>query len=190
MKLFQLLPAFVVAIMLAVCRAHPQALPQGVPPPNCDEAAPIMSYHVHIVYDCMDAGQVADALALQKLARERWTGLAGKDASCATDPNCRYDNARLAFIIDHPLNTTLQGGPFPSGEWSMFVPVAYIGPVQAWFTQHYYDTNKLFSLLIHTNTGCEYEARHDSAEDFCRLKAPCFTAVDWIFIPAYCFAIP
>ena len=34
------------------------------------------------------------------------------------------------------------------------------------------------------------QARHDSAEDFSRLKAPCCTAMDWIFIPAYCFAIP
>ena len=33
-------------------------------------------------------------------------------------------------------------------------------------------------------------ARRDSAEDFCRLKAPCCTAMAWIFIPAYCFAIP
>ena len=33
-------------------------------------------------------------------------------------------------------------------------------------------------------------ARHDSAEDFCRLKALHCTAMDWIFIPAYRFAIP
>ena len=35
-------------------------------------------------------------------------------------------------------------------------------------------------------------ARHDSAKDFCRLKAPCCTAMDWMFIPAYgyCFALP
>ena len=33
-------------------------------------------------------------------------------------------------------------------------------------------------------------ARQDSAEDFCRLKAPCCTAIDWIFIPAHCFALP
>ena len=31
---------------------------------------------------------------------------------------------------------------------------------------------------------------NDSAEDFCRLKAPCCTAMAWIFIPAYCFAVP
>ena len=33
-------------------------------------------------------------------------------------------------------------------------------------------------------------ARHDSAEDFSRLDALLFTAMAWIFIPAYCFAIP
>ena len=33
-------------------------------------------------------------------------------------------------------------------------------------------------------------ARHDSAEYSCRLKARRCTAMDWIFILAYCFAIP
>ena len=36
----------------------------------------------------------------------------------------------------------------------------------------------------------QLEARHDSAEDFSRLDALLFTAMDWIFIPAYCFALP
>ena len=31
-------------------------------------------------------------------------------------------------------------------------------------------------------------ARRDSAEDFSRLDALLFTAMGWIFIPAYCFA--
>ena len=33
-------------------------------------------------------------------------------------------------------------------------------------------------------------ARHDSAEDFCRLDALLFTATAWIFIPTRSFAIP
>ena len=33
-------------------------------------------------------------------------------------------------------------------------------------------------------------ACHDAVEDFCRLKARHCTAMDMIFIPAYCFAIP
>ena len=33
-------------------------------------------------------------------------------------------------------------------------------------------------------------ARQDSAEDFSRLDALLFTAMAWIFIPAYCFALP
>jgi hypothetical protein len=32
-------------------------------------------------------------------------------------PDCdgRYDNGRLCMITDHPLNETLDGGPFPAG---------------------------------------------------------------------------
>jgi len=33
-------------------------------------------------------------------------------------------------------------------------------------------------------------ARHDSAEDFSRLNALLFTAMGWIFIPVYYFAVP
>ena len=36
-------------------------------------------------------------------------------------------------------------------------------------------------------TVCDQSARQDSAEDFSRLNALLFTAVAWIFIPAYCF---
>ena len=57
------------------------------------------------------------------------------------------------MINDHDFNTTLDGGPFPSGEWSMFVPVSYYANVMPWFTQNRGE----FSFLIHPNTGCEYE---------------------------------
>jgi len=65
----------------------------------------------------------------------------------------RYDNGRLCFIEDHDFTTTLEGGPFPVGEWSMFVPVGYIDLILPWFAQN---RNGL-SVLIHPNTGYEYE---------------------------------
>ena len=38
---------------------------------------------------------------------------------------------------------------------------------------------------------CFYKARYiDSAEHCSRLDALHFTAMDWIFIPAHCFALP
>jgi hypothetical protein len=57
------------------------------------------------------------------------------------------------LIYDHPINETLKGAPFPIGEWSMWVPVAYYQRVVSWYTQHRGD----FSLLVHPNTGCENE---------------------------------
>lgn len=56
------------------------------------------------------------------------------------------------MIYDHNLtNDTL--GPFAVGEWSMFVPVHYYNAVVPWFVQH----RGQFNLLVHPNTGCEYE---------------------------------
>ena len=53
------------------------------------------------------------------------------------------------------------------------------------------ESGELFGL-VHAATGVlEFDyARHDSAEDFCRLKARRCTAMDRVFILAYCFAIP
>ena len=40
-------------------------------------------------------------------------------------------------------------GPFPSGEWSMFIPPHYTTLVMPWLKQN----RGNFSLLLHTNTG-------------------------------------
>ncbi len=62
------------------------------------------------------------------------------------------DNGRFCFIYDHDLtNDTL--GPFAVGEWSVFVPVNYMSVVLPWFMQN----RGQFSVLVHPNTGCEYE---------------------------------
>ena len=45
-------------------------------------------------------------------------------------------------------------------------------------------------VRLKTQRGRGGVARHDSAEDFFRLNALLFTAMGWIFIPAYCFAVP
>ena len=40
------------------------------------------------------------------------------------------DNGKLCMIYDHELDITL--GPFPIGEWSMFVPTHYMSRVLPW----------------------------------------------------------
>ena len=131
-----------------------------LPPVNCSHNPAVLSYHMHILYDVLDKSQVAAALSFREDARKQFEGLTGPDAQCALDHDtCRYDQGRLAFIDDHALDniTADAGGPFVSGEWSMFVPVPYFGTITAWFMQHYSDRHPAFSLLMHGNTGCEYE---------------------------------
>lgn len=62
------------------------------------------------------------------------------------------------MIYDHELDTTI--GPFAVGEWSMFVPVHYYNRVVPWYLQHRGE----FSVLVHPNTGCEYEDHSDWAQ--------------------------
>ena len=54
-------------------------------------------------------------------------------------------------VIRHNIltQTTLVGGPFVSGEWSIFVPVPYYSLVVPWMVQHRGE----FSMIVHPNTG-------------------------------------
>ena len=114
------------------------------PPP------PALSYHIHIVFDLADPTSLPAAIALRDAAREQFSNLLGPDC------DGRYDNGRLCLIFDHEISEVLVGGPFFSGEWSMFVPVSYSNAVLFWFTQHYKSVPTA-SLLLHPNTGYEYE---------------------------------
>ena len=86
----------------------------------------------------------------------------------------------MARHQDQPHTTTLRstrwcicGG---GGRFTIIGTVAPgYEPVRAQFERHFAE---------------ELEACHDSEEDFCRLDALLCTATAWIFIPAYCFAIP
>ena len=46
------------------------------------------------------------------------------------------------------------------------------------------------ALMFAAEKGHARHDYHDSAEHFSRLNALLFTGMDWIFIPAYCFAVP
>lgn len=121
---------------------------------DCNAYPPVMSYHVHITYMLTNDAQIKEAGELREEALVAFKDLLGLDPVCRgteADPSGRYDNGRLCMIYDHELDTTL--GPFPVGEWSMFVPVHYYERVVPWYVQHRRD----FSLLVHPNTGCEYE---------------------------------
>jgi aromatic ring-cleaving dioxygenase len=122
---------------------------------NCHAFPQIMSWHAHITFMLTSQDEIAKAVALREEAFKEFADLLGSQPVCQgtpEDPSGRYDNGRFCMIEDHDItNSTL--GPFPVGEWSMFVPVHYYNRVVPWFQQHRGE----FSLLVHPNTGCEYE---------------------------------
>lgn len=110
-----------------------------------------ISWHVHVTYMLTNKEDINRAAAVREKARFHFKDHLGPDC-----PN-RYDNKNLCMIIDHPLDITL--GPFPIGEWSVWVPNSYLNLLLSWFAQN---RNGL-SVLFHPNTGCEYEDHSDWA---------------------------
>jgi len=107
----------------------------------------IISYHIHLTYTVFNPPVITAALAIREEARRAFKHFLGPDC------DGRYDYGYLCMIADHNFNTTLIGGPFTSGEWSIFVPVGYYSVVIPWMLQHRGD----FSIVVHPNTGYEYE---------------------------------
>ena len=62
------------------------------------------------MYSLTSDVQITAAIRLRDSAREFFRPYLGADC------DGRYDNGRLCMILDHPINETLVGGPFPSGE--------------------------------------------------------------------------
>jgi aromatic ring-cleaving dioxygenase len=109
----------------------------------------ILSWHVHIIYRIDLQEQLDTALSLRNLSAEVFQEYLGSDPECPG----RYDWGRLCLIDDHDFVNESGPGPFPVGEWSMFVPIGYYGLVVPWFLQNHGE----LSMLVHPNTGFEYE---------------------------------
>jgi len=115
---------------------------------TCDglNPPPVISWHIHIVYMLTNPDEITGAMVLRNKTIEHFKDHLGPDC-----PH-RFDNGRLCMIIDHDFNTTLDVGPFPVGEWSIFVPLSHFSVIVPWLAQH----RGQFSYLVHPNTGCEY----------------------------------
>jgi aromatic ring-cleaving dioxygenase len=139
--LFSFMCCLIACVVLATAHSTPYPELSAV---DCTKPAIVLSYHVHIIFMLTDAGQLNRTIALREAARGEFQSMLGSDCTG------RYDNGHLCFIYDHPIDKVLPSGPFPVGEWSMFVPTAYYGRVVPWFVQHRGE----FTLLVHPNTGC------------------------------------
>jgi aromatic ring-cleaving dioxygenase len=104
-----------------------------------------VSWHVHVTYMLTNKDQTERAIAFREKAREHFKDFTG--------PDCLHgwDEGKLCFIMDHDLHTSI--GPFPIGEWSMWIPNSHLNLLIGWFMQNRGD----FSVLFHPNTGCENE---------------------------------
>jgi hypothetical protein len=160
----------ILATITICCWAHSPALHHRhiTPSINCSASAPpVLSYHIHVVYDIFDDGQVAAAGELRELARERFHNDVGPDCDCLgpqPDPdgfNCRYNDGILCFILDHPLNETLRGtfSLFCVISCVLFVCVCFVCSLQGFSSQpprSHLPSNRQVVLSPAVNGPCLY----------------------------------
>ena len=169
------------ALSLSFSSAHPTRYPHAPADVNCSNAPPVLSYHMHVVFSLTSDVQVAAAIALRNAARAHFAPYLGADC------DGRYDNARLCMILDHNITQPLVGGPFPSGEWSIFTPVQYYSAVLGWATQHYQGAQQEREreererdllghvLMMHARARASYNAPPSPLVSSCRHVARLFS---------------
>lgn len=138
------------ALALALCVAHPTKynVPRNE---SCVAPVPakIYSYHVHVMFFHQSEENTAGALAIRDQFLKDWEG---QYFWCDGE----FHQAGLCV---QPDIENYKVGPFTEGQWSIFVPVDEIGPIQQWFIQN----RNGYDILIHPNSGCEIEDHDDWA---------------------------
>lgn len=116
-----------------------------------DPTPSVLSYHIHLLYSYMEQ-DIADAISIRN---ELETFLHPYLIPGREFCDGVFDQGRLCIRVDSDVGQVDLGkqvGPFPCGEWSVFVPVPYLGIVYPWLIQN----RDRFSVFLHPSTGYMY----------------------------------
>ena len=109
--------------------------------------APIYSYHIHLLYFQENKAHTDGAYKIREAFRAHFNQTLGEDC------HDLFHND-FSCVLDPDLGPA---GPFPTAQWSIFVLLEHIGEMTAFMMQHRGE----YSLLVHTNSGCEVEDHSD-----------------------------
>eukprot|EP00164_Ancoracysta_twista_P000586 GFYU01000777.1.p2 GENE.GFYU01000777.1~~GFYU01000777.1.p2 ORF type:complete len:169 (-),score=38.43 GFYU01000777.1:64-570(-) len=142
----KVLAAITLFALVAVCSAHPTLYPDVDPLPleyfmETGEVPPFRSYHIHIMFMHKNQKRFNETMALRDRFIEQFN--LGDEKLCEG----LFDQGRLC-MFDPDLEAA---GPFPTGQWSVYVPIEWFAKTVPWIMQNRGD----FDLLVHPNTGHE-----------------------------------
>ena len=123
-----------------------------MPPAGVTPTTPpyLVSYHIHILFNANNEDEVSRAMALQHDFVKQFNVPIGKKENCtfaAGDPRPEQKS-----VCAYP-TAWLPEGPFPTAQYSFFVPRSHYSETVQWVIQR---RNGL-DLLVHPNSGCEIQ---------------------------------
>eukprot|EP00043_Microstomoeca_roanoka_P028288 m.17482 g.17482 ORF g.17482 m.17482 type:complete len:238 (+) comp8293_c0_seq1:1852-2565(+) len=148
------LPAIagLLALIAAFCMTDVNAYAVPIDPACVNATAPpkLVSYHIHVLFIATNDDYVAQAMQLQRDFVNHFNVPIGNDKNCsfaAGDPRPEQKT-----ICAYP-TTWVPDGPFPTAQYSFFIPASFYAETVQWITQR---RNGL-DVLVHPNSGCEIQ---------------------------------
>jgi len=117
---------------------------------NTTSPPELISYHIHVLFNANNDHQVHLAIDLQYEFVSAFRVPIGDQENCSFPPGDPHPQQQA--ICAYP-TAWLPDGPFPTAQYSFFVPNKFYSETVQWFMQH---RNGL-DLLIHLNSGCEIQ---------------------------------
>ncbi len=141
--------SFTITLALALLAlgviAHPTKYHHGDRNVSCYEPEPakIYSWHIHLLFWQDKNESLSGALKVRDAFSLKFANLLGKNCTDLfhQDYNCMFD------IEAYP------AGPFPIGQWSVFLLPEHFGTFVPWIVQN----RNGYDVLVHPNSGCEVE---------------------------------
>eukprot|EP01147_Barroeca_monosierra_P005279 gene5279-7056_t len=145
--------ATVAVLLIASVDAHIPIDPACV---NTSSPPELISYHIHILFMATNTDQVNRAMQLQHDFAKHFQVPIGKDKNCTFPPGDPHPQQK--GICAYPTSWEPEG-PFPTAQYSFFIPQAHYTETVQWVLQR---RNGL-DLLVHPNSGCELQDHSDWA---------------------------
>jgi len=153
------------ACIVAPCYSHPTYYPEVNSSTCLDEVnKPVFrSFHIHVLFLGYVNQSVTDAISLRDAFIAQFT----PKGAC---PSLYHQNFLCMFDVELEPD-----GPFPTGQWAAFIPVERMYETVTWIMQRRQVhgwinaacsepkdpkcgvARPAFDVLIHPNSGCEYE---------------------------------
>eukprot|EP00049_Salpingoeca_infusionum_P023410 m.11969 g.11969 ORF g.11969 m.11969 type:complete len:215 (+) comp5788_c0_seq2:58-702(+) len=121
---------------------------------NMTNPPKLISFHIHVLFIKENQGMVDAALKVQQEFVEAFNVPIGPQKNCSFEAGDPQPEQKT--ICAYP-TIWIPDGPFPTPQYSFFIPANFYEVTVKWIMQH----RRGLDILVHANSGCELQDHLD-----------------------------